>query len=642
MPQVQSVSFSRGREAEFKRWFYQQLWNTKGDQAQLVTTWRNSIEQWRSKMPDGIKEFPWTGASNLEFPLTAMHSDPVYADLMQSFHGQPQFWHVSPIHAPQLVDSANALREALQVIDRDFLKLRDVNSKAFLYNIILGTAIYKTHWVHQSKRIKQYDPAGSGQIVDSIVTTSRPSIENVPLNHFFIPADAWDIDPDAPVGGAQWVAQKFFLTAGLLAAAAATVDDSGYFPPYSKQAVSVVNSYLTDRPQEDSVDQTIRELDGYTPWDSEKAELYEVWARYDVDGDGIEEDICVVWHHETQTILRATFNPYYHGRRPFESTRFLPGFGFYGIGMAEIDEWAQATMTKLLNAQIDNVLVANTRMYAVPRGMNATPDIFPGKTWMVGPGESVGEVRLGDIYPSLPSTMGFMLQMAESRVGVSDLRQGNITDLPSRTPAATTLSILQEGKNRHQEIMASMREPFGRMGVQIVQLLAQYYTSDPDRWNSYFNSTLGQTDAAKVIQILSQPVNIIGDTFGIIPTATSAAANKEADKQQFVGVLQLVSQIYPQLVQTAMLIEQAPQGSIAAQTALSAYTGGVELLKRLLERFDIQNPEQYVPNLQALQQAGGMQAQPPQHPQLSPLGGYFGPGPFQGGAQQQLGRLLGI
>ena len=641
MPQVEAIKWSKGRKAEFQRWFHQQLWNTKGDQAKLVTVWQDQIEQWRAKLPTGIKEFPWPGASNLRFPLTAIHSDPVYADLMQSFHATDQFWHVDPIHAPQLVHHANALREALSVIDRDFLHLRGVNEKALLYNIILGTGIYKTHWVHSSRNTKDYE---NGIITKQLKVTSRPAIEYVPLNHFFIPADSWNIDPDAPVGGAQWVAQKFYLTTNELNAAAAAI--GGSYPPYDKRAVTVVQSYVTDRPQEDTVDQKIRQLDEYTPWQSDRAELYEVWCRFDVDNDGIDEDIVVVWHHETEEILRVTYNPYHHGQRPFDNVRFLPGFGFYGIGMAEIDEWAQATMTKLLNAQIDNVMVANTRMYAVPRGMNASNDVFPGKTWMVGPGESVGEVRLGDIYPSLPTTMGFMLQMAESRVGVSDLRQGNLTDLPSRTPAATTLTILQEGKNRHDEVMTSMREPLGRMGTRTIQLLAQHMVDDPERWTQYFQSTLGETDAALVLEVLARPVSEIGDTFGVIPTATSSAANKETDKQNFVAVLQLVSQIYPQLVQTAMLIEQAPPGSIAAQTALSAYTGGVELLKRLLERFDIQNPDQYVPDLQALQQQGQIGApgqQPPSdQPQLAPLGGFFGPGPFQGGGGRPLGSMLGI
>ena len=44
---------------------------------------------------------------------------------------------------------------------------------------------------------------------------------------------------------------------------------------------------------------------------------------------------------------------------------------------------------------------------------------------------------------------------------------------------------------------------------------------------------------------------------------------------------------------------------------MAAYKGGVELLTRLMEKFDIQNPEEYLPNIQAIsamqeaQQAGG-------------------------------------
>jgi len=242
---------------------------------------------------------------------------------------------------------------------------------------------------------------------------------------------------------------------------------------------------------------------------------------------------------------------------------------------------------------------------------------------------------------------------SESRTAMPELRQGNISGLPSRTPAASTMSVLNEGKARQNEIIASMRDPLGEVGLKVLQLCSQYNAEDPQRWAAYFISTLGETDAQHVLEILDSPVDRIGSYYGILPTATSASANKEAEKQSFVAVVQLISQIYPQLVQTAMLIEQAPQGSIASASALAAYTAGVELLKRLLERFDIQNPEMYVPNLemvqqmqqqaqgQQMQQQGGQPGQPGVQPQFAPMGGFFGPGPFQG-AQKQVGQLFGL
>jgi len=312
--------------------------------------------------------------------------------------------------------------------------------------------------------------------------------------------------------------------------------------------------------------------------------------------------------------------------------------------MAELDDWSQTTMTKLLNGQIDNVMVVNTRMYNAPLGSEIIPGepIYPGKVWFTQPGESVGEIKLGDVYPSLPQTMSSILQWAEQRTGVSELRQGNITGLPSRTPASTVLSILREGNKRFDMIVSNMREPFNEMGRELMLNLAQFCPEDPITWERYFRATLGDEQAAEFQDVLEE-IRSGGDEtieqFGIHVQAQSGAANKEIEKQSFVGMLQLMSQIYPQILQTAQLVGDP---ALAPDTALSAYKGGVELLTRLLERFDIQNPEQYLPNIQAIsavqeqQQAGG-----PGAPAQQPLGGPGGAGPFAQ-APGQVGQLLGL
>lgn len=648
---VESVKWNKRIKREFPAWFHHQMSNALSDMQPLVQNWKSYFVQWRAKLPEGEKDFPWPGASNLEFPLTSMHADPIFADTVQSFHAHRHFWHVDPIHRGDRVPAANSLREALYVLDRDFLKMRQVNNKAFLYNTLLGTGIYKTHWIFEAKTKWTYD-RNTNQRVKRTNLVSQPLVEHVPLNRFIIPPDSWEIDPDAPVGGAQWVAQKFYLRPEQLLAMA---DTPGAFEPaYDKEAAKFVVDWNVTK--EDQLEAELQREDDYVPWNDKRIELFEVWIRYDADGDGVEEDIVFIWHQKTDRILRATYNPFWHSKRPFDKIRYLEGPGFYGIGVSELDDWAQTTMTKLLNAQIDNITLANTRMYAAPRGSNIEPGeaVYPGKIWMLGPGEAIGEVRLGDTYQSLPQVMGMVQNWAESRTAMPELRQGNISGLPSRTPAATTMSVLNEGKARQNEIIGSMRDPLGEIGLKVLQLCSQYYTQDQQKWAAYFTSTLGEADAANVLQVLDNPVDRIGSYYGILPTATSAAANKEVEKQSFIAVVQLISQIYPQLVQTALLVEQAPQGSLASASALAAYTAGVELLKRLLERFDIQNPESYVPNLQAVQEMQA-QMQPPvpgggqpgqgqgggPEAQFAPLGGFFGPGPFQG-APKQMGELLGL
>ena len=140
MPQLRRVKWSKDAEGDFKRWFQRQLNNTTGDRQALERSWKDRIVQWRAKVSDVEVDFPFTGASNLELPLTAMHADPVYADFMQTLHVSPDFFHVSPKRSDR-VDHANAVRKLLTRLDNDYLHMRDVNRVAILYNVVLGTGI---------------------------------------------------------------------------------------------------------------------------------------------------------------------------------------------------------------------------------------------------------------------------------------------------------------------------------------------------------------------------------------------------------------------------------------------------------------------------------------------------------------------
>jgi hypothetical protein len=86
--------------------------------------------------------------------------------------------------------------------------------------------------------------------------------------------------------------------------------------------------------------------------------------------------------------------------------------------------------------------------------------------------------------------------------------------------------------------------------------------------------------------------------------------NKEAEKQNFIGMMQVVIPMYQQAVQTAMAVEQMPPESAGRETAVATYSAIVELITRLLEKFDVQNPKEYIGNMQAV--ADGLTGQQPQ------------------------------
>src|SRR5690606_1461477 len=160
----------------------------------------------------------------------------------------------------------------------------------------------------------------------------------------------------------------------------------------------------------------------------------------------------------------------------------------------------------------------------------------PGKVWFVGPNEQIGEVRLGEVYPSLPQTIDFILRMSQMRTAVNEIQQGDVHNLPSRTPATTVMSALRQSNIRFDMTMQGIREAHSDMGLRTLQNVAQQLRDDPLRWQSFFASVLGEDDASSVLEILALPIHEIEEILGVSVTATSAMVNKEAEKQQFIGL----------------------------------------------------------------------------------------------------------
>ena len=634
------IEWGKGKKSDFVGYMHNEIAQTDGDRSKLERKWMDLITQHRARViGNGTAEHPFLGASDLEYPLTAIHFEPVYADLMQTLHIPKDFWSITPLRS-DMVNKAKPFQDFMSLVERNEIKMRLVNQKAFIDLLVLGTSVWKDDIYHMVKETPRYSADGS--ITRSSRVEFRPRVRHIPLQDFFIPAYAWRINPDE-VGGAPWVAHRFTLTEGQFIAR--SEGQAPFLPNYDQKATRKVKNWVHDH-RDDKIKERQRQEDEIEPWQDLKIELFEVWARFDADGDGIDEDIVVTWHQESQTILRATYNPHLHGERPFHSTSYIPGFGFYGIGIAEADEWAQIAMTRLLNSTINNVLLANQRMFTAPLGSNISPDepMYGGKIWLVGPNERVEPLQLGEVYPSIFQLMQGMMQWSEQRTGVSELRQGDVANLPSRTPASTVMSVLSEGKKKFDMVLANCREEsMGEIGKHVMQNLVQISKLDK-RYESMARQVLGEEDGAKVVDVLRMPVQSIEDKFGVNVTATSSQTNKEVEKQTFATLAQMAAQFYPQMVQYAQLLGQSGgDPSLVPETAQAAYQGQAELLKRLLEVYDIQNPEAYLPP-QAEQQgeeAAAPLGQPPgAAPTLGPLGGTQGASPFA--QPNPLAQLLGL
>lgn len=624
------VKWKPEQKRKFAEYLHDELENTIGDRAPLESKWVDLITQYRARViGDGTADVPFIGASDLPYPLTAQHFDPIYADLMQTLHVPPNFWSVTAIR-PDRLEYAKPVQEFLRVVEKEKIKMRAVNMIAFIDLVVLGTCAYKDSIFHRNTPYKSYDEGGN-QIKRSRIVFD-PRVDAVPLQDFFIPAYAANIDPEHPVDPAPWVAERFRISLGEFNARAK--GQSPWLPNYDKDAAIKVRRYEDDR-REDRVKERERQEDEYQPFRDAKITLYEVWARFDTDGNSFDEDIRVIWHHETSSILQDTHIPYEHGKRPYSKGVYMPTRSFYGIGLGESDEWAQIAMTRLVNNALNNTLLANQRMYGVPYGANVSPDepVFGGKFWNMGPGEKITEVRLGEVYPSMFKMLQLFQDWSDRRTGQSEVGSGNISSLPSRTPATTVMSMLREGDKKFDMVLANLRDgPLADIGSRLLQNIIQISRLD-SRYKGLALQALGEQDAQKVWEVLDSEPSEIEEQFGVSVTATSSIVNKEAEKQNFLALMQFVAQTYPVMIQEAQALAQLSQDpTILLQTIQASFGGKLELMKRLLESFDIQNPEAYLPQL-ATQTAAAAPA--PAFPPSPPFG-------VPGAAPAQVGAVFGL
>lgn len=114
------------------------------------------------------------------------------------------------------------------------------------------------------------------------------------------------------------------------------------------------------------------ETSTYAPTD---IELLEWWMKYDLDGDGIDEECQIIIANRT-VVVRAIANPYYHQKRPIIKVCFckVPG-EWYGVGLIEPVISLINQLVTVRRQRLDNVTLILNRMWKV----RSTADIDPTK-----------------------------------------------------------------------------------------------------------------------------------------------------------------------------------------------------------------------------------------------------------------------
>jgi hypothetical protein len=374
-------------------------------------------------------------------------------------------------------------------------------------------------------------------------------------------------------------------------------------------------------------------LAGQEPIWNERFKVNEIWCSFDVDNDGIDEEIVLDFHWETKTFLSIRYNWYDDLHRPYRVVPYIPVEGrIFGIGIGKQNEQFQEEITTIHRQRLDNATLANMGMMVLKKNSGYGPKepIFPGKMWFLDDVQDITPVKLSEVYNSAFANEDIIVRYSEMRTGVNDAMLG----MPEQgTPGTATgdLARLAEGNKRFDFVLRNVRTWLGQLGTD---LLANYqqFGNRQEHW-----LTLG-SDGVYVEQFLQMPNILVRKGALLEVTATNSITNREVEQRQWMGMFQLINQHSMGVLQLAGTIDP----ELFQQLVMEAIRTSGEAMARLLGTFNEIDVERLILGYSMFNggQNGQPQGQPGANGAPALLGGGSGGLP-QGPQQQGLGGLVG-
>ncbi len=534
--------------------------------APLDEEWRNALRLYEGIPKNPVKNIPVENAPNTEVTLAAISADSIYAQ------SQDLIFNITPIVTVRptgkaYVPNAKALQRFVNWgVDNEFI-LRPATEHSILDDVQLGTGVYYTPWVESVKKTSI-----------NKIRERGPRIYSVPSEDFLVPGGSYDNHQRL-----KWNAMRTWMTRSELNTRSALRN-------WDVKRVLPAGHVDWVRSKRETLGHTItsgRRI-------SDLFEIMDIYCYFDIDEDGMEEDLLVIWDRTSKKVLKVGYNPYDH--RPFDVMRYqLRSHLFYGLGVIEMLKQFQEEVTDLHNYRTLNVLLANCRIWKAKDG--SVPDdmkLWPNRVIMMANPDDLKPEQMGDVYPSSFQAEAATISLAERRVGINEMSMPRPSQvLGSRTPGITTMTLMQQVSRRFTPAFDAMR--IGTSGA-VRQCLYRYQERllmGDKKAEEHLRKLLGEPDAQLVIEVLK--ADDFDEAVAVELTASSASINRDADKQNAMLLVNILGQYYQRMIElTAMATNpQTPPEvqAVAKKVAIAAS----EIIDRTVRTFEMmRDPQDFI------------------------------------------------
>ena len=251
--------------------------------------------------------------------------------------------------------------------------------------------------------------------------------------------------------------------------------------------------------QMDEVQESIDDIQGIHPSNSSTdLTLYEVHTDLDVEGfedigmdgepTGLKLPYIVTILEDTNEILSVRRNypeddPMKRAQKYFVHYKFLPGLGFYGLGLTHMIGGLAMASTSILRQLIDAGTLAN-----LPAGFKARGARIRDEDSPIQPGEFrdidvVGQTLQASLMPlpfkepsaTLYNLLGTLVDAGRRFASMADMKVG---EMSGETPVGTTMAIMERGTKVmsaiHKRLHYSQKMEFKLLSKIFAQDIAPY------------------------------------------------------------------------------------------------------------------------------------------------------------------------
>ncbi len=607
----------------------------------MQKTWKLAMENYEGKAPP--VDIPWPEASNAHVSITATHCDAFQARLYNAGTAQDPVFVILPKGADDIIpgvgtnEFADAMAEVSKHIEREELNYKEVMEEITTLVPKYGDAFVVVGWEHQVIADVDYDESGKMAVLKDIDgkprtrdLVNRAVLQVVHPRNFYMSVGDRDIQRTpwcavdetynieeirAKVESGEWYRAQANSVLGYLGKRTAKEQkreqrSQGYFK-------AMADGRMLSKDEWEIEQQRLLRV-GEIEDDPGRVKFVRIWAYLDADKDGVPEDVHLLLHPDSKTIVQARWNPAMHKMRNIVHYYFLMREGTWmSIGAAEMLFNTQKIMNDVMRDMLNNNQVKNAKIFVGQADGSLSRDtvLYPMRLLLLKNPKDFFVHDMGSGQMSVSVTDLSLLQgWGERRTGISDYNLGR--EKTSRTPATTMLALLEEGNERTVRIVDRMRSGMGQMWKLVLSLYIQNGADE------ILDNVLTPEQAEMVRAVWAElsPSDVM-KSLKIEPKVSTKAFNRVIQRQETLALFGQMEMLYKRLFSIAQIFRQTADPKM--QELLIQMAHGMHvLMRRILGTYDEKDQRDLNPDisnyLKELQQIPGVLENPNANPFVEP------------------------